>query len=323
LGDNILTKRLKLFFAMILAGATTAHAAWPDKPIQMIVPYPPGGFTDSLARAVAKPLSERLGQQVIVQNISGGGGNIGAAKAAKSPADGYTIFVGNNATITINTLIYKSLPFDPLKDFMPVSLIGGSRAALVVTPSLNVTSIAALVALAKSRPGELNFGSSGTGGVSHLAGELFNVDNNIRMTHIPYKGTAPATADLLGGQLQVMFNDVAIPYIISGKLRALAISGTSRSKQVPDVPTFSELGIKGFDTYAWFAVFVPAGTPEEIVLRLNRELTGITTDPALQLWAESQNGDMMSSTPQGLAQFIQNDLKKWKSVVDQTGVTAE
>ena len=318
-----MTKRLKLFFAMILAGATTAHAAWPDKPIQMIVPYPPGGFTDSLARAVAKPLSERLGQQVIVQNISGGGGNIGAAKAAKSPADGYTIFVGNNATITINTLIYKSLPFDPLKDFMPVSLIGGSRAALVVTPSLNVTSIAALVALAKSRPGELNFGSSGTGGVSHLAGELFNVDNNIRMTHIPYKGTAPATADLLGGQLQVMFNDVAIPYIISGKLRALAISGTSRSKQVPDVPTFSELGIKGFDTYAWFAVFVPAGTPEEIVLRLNRELTGITTDPALQLWAESQNGDMMSSTPQGLAQFIQNDLKKWKSVVDQTGVTAE
>ena len=318
-----MTKRLYLLIALILAGATTAHAAWPDKPIQMIVPYPPGGFTDSLARAVAKPLSERLGQQVIVQNIPGGGGNIGAAKAAKSPADGYTIFVGNNATITINTLIYKSLPFDPLKDFMPVSLIGGSRAALVVTPSLGVNSIEALVALAKSRPGELNFGSSGTGGVSHLAGELFNVDNNIRMTHIPYKGTAPATADLLGGQLQVMFNDVAIPHIISGKLSALAISGTTRSKQVPDIPTFSELGIQGFDTYAWFAVFVPAGTPDEIVMRLNRELTDITNDPALQGWAESQNGDMMRSTPQELAQFIQNDLKKWKSVVDQTGVTSE
>jgi tripartite-type tricarboxylate transporter receptor subunit TctC len=143
------------------------------------------------------------------------------------------------------------------------------------------------------------------------------------MTHVPYKGTAPATADLLGGQLQVMFNDVAIPHINSGKLRALAISGTTRSKQVPDVPTFSELGIKGFDTYAWFAVFVPAGTSDEIVMRLNRELTAITTDPALQLWAESQNGDMMNSTPQGLAQFIQNDLKKWKAVVDQTGVTAE
>ena len=318
-----MAKRLYLLLAVILAGATTVHAAWPDKPIQMIVPYPPGGFTDALARAVAKPLSERLGQPVIVQNISGGGGNIGTAKAAKSPADGYTIFVGNNATITINTLIYKSLPFDPLKDFMPVSLIGGSRAALVVTPSLGVTTIAGLVALAKSRPGELNFGSSGTGGVSHLAGELFNVDNNIRMTHVPYKGTAPATADLLGGQLQVMFNDVAIPHIMSGKLNALAISGTTRSKQVPDVPTFSELGIKGFDTYAWFAVFVPAGTPDEIVMRLNRELTGITNDPALQAWAESQNGDMMRSTPQGLAQFIQDDLKKWKSVVDQTGVTAE
>ncbi len=318
-----MAKRLYLFVAGMLASTTPVHAAWPDKPIQMIVPYPPGGFTDALARAVAKPLGERLGQQVIVQNVSGGGGNIGAAKAAKSPADGYTIFVGNNATITINTLIYKSLSFDPLKDLIPVSLIGGSRAALVVSPSLSVSTIAELVALAKSRPGELNFGSSGTGGVSHLAGELFNVDNNIRMTHVPYKGTAPATADLLGGQFQVMFNDVAIPHIVAGKLRALAISGTTRSKQVPDVPTFSELGIKGFDTYAWFAVFVPLGTPEDIVTRLNTALTGITTDPALQLWAESQNGDMMSSTPQGLAKFIQNDLSKWKSVVDQTGVTAE
>jgi len=318
-----LIKRLYLVVAMILTCAAPVFAAWPDKPIQMIVPYPPGGFTDALARAVAKPLGERLGQQVIVQNVSGGGGNIGAAKAAKSAADGYTIFVGNNATITINTLIYRSLPFDPLKDLMPVSLIGGSRAALVVSPSLGVSTIAELVALAKARPGELNFGSSGTGGVSHLAGELFNVDNNIRMTHVPYKGTAPATADLLGGQLQVMFNDVAISNIVAGKLRALAISGTSRSKQVPDVPTFSELGIKGFETYAWFAVFVPAGTPGEIVRRLNSELTGITTDPALQLWAESQNGDMMNSTPEGLTQFIQNDLKKWKMVVDQTGVTAE
>lgn len=316
-------QRLYLMAAIVVAAAMPAYAAWPDKPVHMIVPYPPGGFTDALARAVAKPLGERLGQQVIVQNVSGGGGNIGAAKASKSPADGYTIFVGNNATITINTLIYKTLPFDPLKDLIPVSLIGGSRAALVVTPSLGVDSIAELVALAQTQPGKLNFGSSGTGGVSHLAGELFNADNNIRMTHVPYKGTAPATADLLGGQLQVMFNDVAIPHIVAGKLRALAISGTTRSKQVPDIPTFAELGIRGFDTYAWFAVFVPAGTPEDIVMRLNRELTEITTDPALQAWAESQNGDMMTSTTQGLMQFIQNDLKKWKTVVDQTGVTAE
>lgn len=318
-----MANKLYQLLALILVCVSPAHAAWPDKPIQMIVPYPPGGFTDALARAIAKPLGERLGQQVIVQNVSGGGGNIGAAKAAKSSADGYTIFIGNNATITINTLIYKSLPFDPLHDFMPVSLIGGSRAALVVPPSLGVSTIAELVALAKSQPGELNFGSSGTGGVSHLAGELFNAENNIRMTHVPYKGTAPATADLLGGQLQVMFNDVAISHIVAGKLFALAISGTTRSKQVPDVATFSELGIKGFETYAWFAAFVPAGTPDEIVSRLNRELTAVTTDPALQAWAESQNGDMMNSTPQGLRQFIQNDLKKWKAVVDQTGVTAE
>ena len=219
---------IKLWLVIATAFIGFAHAAWPDRPIQMIVAYPPGGFTDSLARAIAKPLGERLSQQVIVQNISGGGGNIGAARAAKAAPDGYTVYVGNNATVTINTLVYKTLPFDPLKDLEPVALIGGSRAILVVTPGLAIKSIPELIALAKAKPGVLNYGSSGTGGVSHLAGELFDADHGIKMTHVPYKGTAPAMADLLGGQLQVMFSDTAIPHINAGKLIALAISGTTR-----------------------------------------------------------------------------------------------
>lgn len=313
--------RVSIFFACLWA--TCGQAAWPDRPIQMIVPYPPGGFTDALARAVAKPLGERLNQQVIVQNISGGGGNIGAAKAAKAAADGYTIYIGNNATITMNTLVYKSLPFNPLTDLTPVALIGGSKAALVVTPSLGVNSIAELVALAKAKPGELNFGSSGTGGVSHLVGEFFNMQNGIHMTHVPYKGTAPATADLLGGQLQVMFNDVAFQQINAGKLKALAVSGKSRSKQIPDVSTFKELGIEGYNSYAWFGVFVPTGTPSPIVDKLHAELAAITQDPALVLWAESQNGEMLTATPLETARFIQEDLAKWQNVVSKTGIVAE
>jgi tripartite-type tricarboxylate transporter receptor subunit TctC len=261
--------------------------------------------------------------QVIVQNISGGGGNIGAARAAKAAPDGYTLYVGNNATVTINTLVYKSLPFDPLKDLEPVALIGGSRAILVVTPGLAIKSIPELIELAKAKPGVLNYGSSGTGGVSHLAGELFDADHGIKMTHVPYKGTAPAMADLLGGQLQVMFSDTAIPHINAGKLIALAISGTTRSKQAPNIPTFSELGVKGFDTYTWFGVMVPKGTDSAIIQRLNRELTVVTKDPALQAWAESQNGDMMTSTPAEFAAAIQADLAKWKKVIDQTGVVAD
>jgi tripartite-type tricarboxylate transporter receptor subunit TctC len=316
-------KFIKLLLVIAATFVGCAQAAWPDRPIQMIVAYPPGGFTDALARAVAKPLGERLGQQVIVQNVSGGGGNIGAARAAKAAPDGYTIYVGNNATVTINTLVYKSLPFDPLKDLEPVALIGGSRAILVVTPSLSVGTIPELIALAKAKPGVLNYGSSGTGGVSHLAGELFDADHSIKMTHVPYKGTAPAMADLLGGQLQVMFSDTAIPHINAGKLIALAISGTTRSKQAPNIPTFSELGVKGFDTYTWFGVMVPKGTESAIIQRLNKELTVVTKDPALQAWAESQNGDMMTSTPQEFAAAIQADLAKWKKVIDQTGVVAE
>ena len=309
--------------ALALAASTLAGAAWPDKPLQLIVPYTPGGFTDAIARAVAKPLSDRLQQPVVVSNLPGGGGNIAAAKAAKSPADGYTLFIGNNATITLNTLVYKSLTFDPLVDLVPVALIGESHAALVVHPSLPVQNFAALVAYAKARPGQLNFASTGTGGVSHLAGEMLKSANGLKMTHVPYKGTAPATTDLVGGQIQLMFNDAATSFIKAEKLRALAVTGMKRQPQLPDVPTFAEAGVPGYDTYAWFGIFVPAGTPPAIITRLNRELVQITQDPAMQKWAQSQQAEAISSSPEEAHVYIRRDLVKWTRVVKDVGLVPE
>lgn len=256
---------------LVIFAIMTTHAAYPGKPLQLIVPYPPGGLTDALARQVAKPLSERLQQPVVIQNVPGSGGNIGANKAAKSPADGYTLYIGNNATVGLNTLVYKSLPFDPLTDLAPIALIAESQTALVVHPSLPVRTVAELVAYAKSQPGRLNYGSTGSGGVSHLAGEMFKLATGVQMTHVPYKGTAPALADLLGGQIQLMFNDSASAQVNAGKLHALAVSGVKRWPQLPEAPTLSEAGVPGYERYNWFGILAPAGTPVFIIAVLNRK----------------------------------------------------
>ena len=316
-----LIKTFLLFSTFALANL--AAAEYPEKPITLVVPYTPGGFTDNLARAVAKPLGERLNQQVIIQNLPGGGGNIAASKVAKSAPDGYTIYIGNNATITLNTLIYKSLPFDPLKDLAPVGLIGESHAALVVPSSLPIKNFSDLLAYARSKPGELNFGSTGSGGVSHLSGEMLKSAYKLKMTHVPYKGTAPATTDLLGGQIQLMFNDAAYAHIKSEKLRALAVTGSKRLNNFPEIPTLSEVGVSGFETYAWFGIFVPSGTPSAIVDKLSKELMLVTQEPGLKAWAQSQNGQMLSSNPQQLAEFLKTDLAKWAPIVKETGVVAD
>jgi tripartite-type tricarboxylate transporter receptor subunit TctC len=317
-----LLKTTIVLFVLALAAAS-AHAAYPERAIHLIVPYPPGGLTDAVARAVAKALSDRVQQPVVVENIAGGGGNIGADKAAKSPADGYTIFIGNNATVGLNTLVYKQLAFDPVADLAPIMLIAESQTVLVVNPSLPVKSVAELIALAKSKPGQLNFGSTGTGGLSHLVGELFNSGAGIQMTHIPYKGTGPALTDLLGGQIQVMFNDTSLPHIQSGKLRALAVTGAKRWPQLADVPTLAELGMPGYETYNWFGILAPAKTPAGIVARLNRELVAIMQDPAMKAWMESRGAEAVTSSPEELAAYIKKDLAKWARVVKEVGITAE
>ena len=309
--------------AALACAGTPAQAAWPEKPLQLIVAYPPGGLTDALVRAVAKPLGERLKQAVVVQNIAGGGGNIGAAKAAKSPADGYTLYIGNNATVGLNTLVYKSLPFDPLAELAPVTLIVESQSILVVHPGVAANSVNELIALAKARPDQLNYGSTGSGGVSHLAGEMLKGATGTRMTHVPYKGTAPALTDLLGGQIQMMFNDTAAPHVKSGKLRALAVTGARRWPLLPEVPTLGEAGVAGFEKYNWFGILTPAGTPEPIIAVLNRELVAIMRDPALQKWLESQGAEAATGSAEEFAAFIRRDQAKWAKVVKDVGLTPE
>jgi tripartite-type tricarboxylate transporter receptor subunit TctC len=307
----------------VLGLASACGQTYPERPLRLIVPYPPGGLTDGSARTVAKSLSERLRQAVVIDNIAGGGGNIGADKAAKSTADGYTLYVGNNATVGINTLIYKKLPFDPIADFAPITLYAESQTILVVHPALPARTVAELIALAKSRPGELNFGSTGTGGLSHLAGELFKSMAGVQMTHIPYKGTGPAQTDLLAGQIQLMFNDTAVPHVKAEKLRALAVTGGKRWPQLPDVPTFAELGIQGYETYNWFGILAPRGTPAAIIARLNRELVAVVQEPAVGEWMRARGAEPVTSSPEQFAAYIRKDLAKWARVVKDTGIIAE
>jgi tripartite-type tricarboxylate transporter receptor subunit TctC len=314
-------RRILLALLLVLSGSI--HAAYPEKPLRLIVPYPPGGLTDAVARQVGRALAERLAQPVVIDNVPGGGGNIGADKAAKSAPDGYTLYMGNNATVGINTLIYKSLPLDPIADLAPISLVAESQTVLVVHPSLPVGSVPELIALAKAKPGALNFGSTGTGGLSHLAAELFKSMAGVQMTHVPYKGTGPALADLLGGQIQLMFNDTVIPHIRSEKLRALGVTGTKRWAQLPEVPTLGELGVAGYETYNWFGILAPARTPEQIVARLNVELVALTRDAEMQKWMDSRGAEARTSSPAEFRAYIRKDLEKWSRVVKAVNITVE
>jgi tripartite-type tricarboxylate transporter receptor subunit TctC len=313
----------RILLALCLFLSSSIHAAYPEKPLRLIVPYPPGGLTDAVARQVGKALAERLGQPVVTDNVPGGGGNIGADKAAKSAPDGYTLYMGNNATVGINSLIYKSLPFDPIADLAPISLVAESQTVLVVHPSLPAGTVPELIALAKAKPGALNFGSTGTGGLSHLAAELFKSMAGVQMTHVPYKGTGPALADLLGGQIQLMFNDTVIPHIRSEKLRALGVTGTKRWAQLPEVPTLGELGVAGYETYNWFGILAPARTPEPIVARLNMELVALMRDAEMQKWMDSRGAEARTSSPAEFRDYIRKDLQKWSRVVKAVNITVE
>ena len=315
--------RLLLAILCALAAVTAQAQPFPSKPLKLIVPYPPGGLTDAVARQVGGALAERLKQPLVVENIAGGGGNIGAERAAKSPADGYTLYLGNNATVGLNTLLYKKLAFDPLKDFAPISLVAESQTVLVVHPSVPAKDVAELLALAKSKPGALNFGSTGAGGLSHLVGELFAYNANVKMQHVAYKGTGPALNDLLGGQIQLMFNDTSVPHVKAGKLRALAVTGPKRWKDLPDTPTMAEVGQRGYETYNWFGLFAPTGTPAPVLEQLNRELAAVLKDPATQAWMQQRGAEAVSNSAAEFAAYIRKDVDKWAPVIKAVGVTVE
>ncbi|MCP3018342.1 tripartite tricarboxylate transporter substrate binding protein [Cupriavidus basilensis] len=303
--------------------AVQAHAAYPDKPIRLVVPYTPGGVTDLLARAVAKSLSERVHQSVIIDNRAGAGGNIGAEMVARAPADGYTLLMGSAATQAINASLYKRLPYDHIKDFAPITLVAEVPNILVVNPSIPARNVSELIAYGKANPDRLSFGSSGTGGTIHLSGELFKSMAGVKMLHVPYKGSAPAVSDLLAGQINLMFDSSVAPYVKSGKLRALAVTSAKRSPVLPDVPTMAEAGLPGYESTAWFGILAPAGTPPAIVDKLNKDLVAILRDAEMRKWMQSQGADAIGDTPSEFATYIKTETAKWARVVKEAGVSAD
>lgn len=309
----------------IVSPSTIYAQTWPNKSIRLIVPFPPGGATDILARQIGQKLSEKLNQQVIIDNRGGAGGNIGTELAAKAVPDGYTLLLDPGSTLTINPALYSKLAFDPVKDFLPVTQLVVVPYIIVVHPSVSVRSIKGLIALAKSRPGQLTYASSGSGQATHLAGELFDLKAGVSMVHVPYKGAGPAIVDLIGGQVSLMFGNMGsvLPYVKSNKVRALAVTGAKREPLVPDLPTVAESGLVGYEISEWFGILVPAGTPKEIVTRLHTELMNILNTPAMADYLLSQGFTPIASTPEAFSQLIRNDLVKWAAVVKQANIRVD
>jgi len=313
--------------ALLLAAlCTAAHAdVYPSRPIRFVVAFPPGGGTDIIARSIAQKLSERVSQQVLVDNRPGAGGNIGTDIVAKSTPDGYTMLMGSAGPLAINASLFKSMPFDPQHDLAPVTLAASTPNVLVVNPSLNVATVGELVALAKKNPGKINFASSGFGTPAQLAGELFNSMAGVKLVHVPYKGASPALADLLGGQVQVMFSTMppALPHVKDGKLRALAVTSLKRSPAAPDLPTLDEAGLPGFEAITWHGVVLPAGAPAEVIGKLNREIVAILHLPDVVERLSAQGAEPVGSTPEEFAAYIRSETAKWAKVVRESGATAE
>jgi tripartite-type tricarboxylate transporter receptor subunit TctC len=313
------------FAALAISCGATLAQPFPQKPVKLIVGFPPGGGVDIIARSIQQGLSDRLGQPVIVENRSGAGGNIAAEQVARAPADGYTLLVSAVSSLAISASLYKAPRYDLLKDLTPVAVVASVPNVLVVHPSVKATNVKEFIAYVKAHPGKVNFGSAGTGTTVHFAGELFKSMANIDMVHVPYKGAAPAMADLLGGQVQVMFDflSAAAPQIKSGKLRALGVTSTTRSPLLPDVPTIAEAGLPGYAVLGSFGVMAPAGTPPDVINRLNREIGTVANLPEVKARLISHAATPERQTPEEFAQVLKAEVAKWAKIVDTTGVKLE
>jgi tripartite-type tricarboxylate transporter receptor subunit TctC len=309
--------------AALAAWRPAAAQSYPTKPVRIVMPFPPGGPTDILGRLLAQRLSEVFGYNVLVDNRPGGGGAIGGSIAAKAPPDGYTLFLGGITTLATGPFIHKNLPFDPLRDFQPVTQTTLSPLMLMVHPSMPVRTVKEYVALAKKRPGEINYASSGPAGSGHLAGELFNYLMQTRIVHVPYKGAPPALQDLVSGQVQSMFGTMlaAVPLVRGGKVIAIAVTGPERSRAVPDVPTFAEAGMPQYDASSWNGILVPAGTPRSIVDRLHAEIVKIIRDPKVLERLAADGPIAIGSTPEAFAAFIRSEQAKWSKVIRAANIT--
>jgi tripartite-type tricarboxylate transporter receptor subunit TctC len=314
---------LAAVLALIAAGPAAQN--YPTKPVRLVVPFPPGGTTDILAREVGQRLSASLGQTVVIDNRPGAGGNIGAELVAKSAPDGYTLLMCTVSTHAINPNLYAKLPYDHVADFAPVILVASVPNVLEVTPSLPVNSVADLIKLAKEKPGQINFASSGSGTSIHLSGELFKTMAGVDMTHVPYKGSAPALTDLIGGQVQVMFDNLpsSLPQIKAGKLRAIAVTSAQRAPALPNVPTIAESGLPGFEATSWFGVVAPAGTPPAIVARLNADLNQWLQTPEAREKLLAQGAAAAGGSPEQFAAYIRAETEKWAKVVKASGAKVD
>jgi tripartite-type tricarboxylate transporter receptor subunit TctC len=311
--------------AAALAVLAAAQAPYPSKPIRMVVPFPAGGTTDLLARAAAQKLTESTGQPVVVDNRPGAGGNIGAELVAKAPADGYTLLMGTVGTHAINPGLYAKMPYDHVKDFAPVILVAGVPNVLVVNPALPVNSVQELIAYGRANPGKLNFASSGSGTSIHLSAELFKTMTGVQMAHVPYKGSAPALQDLVGGQVQLMFDNLpsSLALIKGGKLRALAVTSAQRSSALPDVPTVAEAGVPGFEASSWFGLLAPAGTPPEVIAKLNGEVARWLATPEAKEKLAAQGAIAAGQSPEDFARHIAAETAKWQKVVKESGAKVD
>ncbi len=318
--------RLGLICSVFAFHSLTASAqTYPSKPLKLVVPYAAGGSTDQLARAIAEPLGRALGQSVVVENKPGGNTIIGADAVAKAAPDGYTLFMGSSASLAVNPLLYSKLPYDPSTDFAGVSMLAASPLVMVVPASLPVTNVKEFVELAKRRPDSLNYASVGNGNPLHLAGELFKVATGVEMTHVPYNGSTPALTALLGNQVQVMFDVVLTsnPHIQSGKLRALALTGTNRLALLPNVPTIAASGYPGYEAGIWFAMVVPKATPAAIVARLNAEVTKILAQPDMKARFDGLALELIPGPADEVAKFSQREQARWARLIRDKGIRLE
>lgn len=303
-----------------------AHGqGYPEKLVRIVVPYPPGGPNDLLARVVAQGLTEKWGKQVIVDNRPGGSTTVGVGAAARSVPDGYTLLVGSAGSLTIKANVLSKLPYDVVKDLAPVSLLAAGPFVLILHPSVPANSVKQFVALARSRPGELFFGSPGNGTGGHLSGELFKLLAKVNIVHVPYKGGGPAMNDLLGGQISLLFSDLStgLLHAKAGRLRALAVTSATRSRIAPEIPTIAEAGVPGYDVSTWYGLFAPTGTPREILGKLSSEIANVMHLPALKSRLEAVGADPVTNTPEQFADFVKKDFAKWAKVVKEAHVRVE
>jgi len=308
-----------------LLAAPARAQRFPDRPVRIVVPYPAGGTTDILARLVGQKVGERLGQPFVIENRSGATGVIGSEHVARAAPDGHTLLMGVNGPITISPAFRRDMPYEPLRAFAPVTLVASVAKLLVVNPQLPVRNVAELVAYAKARPGQLSFASSGTGATGHLAGEMFKLRAGIDIVHVPYRGGAPAMADVIAGRVAMQFEVLTqlLPQVQAGQLRALAVTSAERLPTLPDIPTVAEQGFPGFESRTWFGLLAPAGTPPAIVRRLRDEVVQVLTAPEMVQFLREQGADPIGNTPEQFAAFLREDTERWADVVRRSGARME